>query len=59
MMEIKALINHKNPKTWKIWRQGVSNELGRLMNGVNGNKGTNTMQPIYKHKMPNNKKAYF
>ena len=27
MMEIKTLINHKNPNTRKIWRRGVSNEL--------------------------------
>ena len=59
MMEIKALINHKNPATRKMWRKGVSNEHDRLMNGVNGSIGTNTMQPIYKHKMPSNKKAYF
>ena len=51
MMEIKVVI--------KIWRWVVSNELGRLMNGVNGSKGTNTMQPIHKHKMSNNNKACF
>ena len=59
MMEIKALINHKNPETRKIWRRGVSNELGRLMNGINGSAGTNTMHPILKHKMPKDKRACF
>ena len=38
MMEIKALINHKNPETRKIWRIGVSNELGRFINGINGSE---------------------
>ena len=55
-MEIKALINHKNPDTRRIWRQGVSNKLGRLMNGINGSTGTNMMWSIYKHKMPKDKK---
>ena len=59
MMEIKALINHKNPATRKIWRRGVSNELRRLMKGGGGIKGTNTMHPILKSKMPKDKKACF
>ena len=59
MMEIKALINHKNPATQKIWRRGVSNELRRLMKGGGGVKGTNTMHPILKRKMPKDKKACF
>ena len=59
MMEIKALINHKNPATRKIWRQGVSNELRRLMKGGEGIKGTNTMHPILKSKIPKHKKACF
>ena len=37
-MEIKVLINHKNPATRKIWTQGVSTKLGRLMKGVIGSK---------------------
>ena len=59
MMEIKALINHKNPATQKIWRRGVSNELRRLMKGGGGIKGTNTMHQILKSKMPKDKKACF
>ena len=58
MMEIKALINHKNPSTRKIWRQGVSNELCRLMKGGGGIQGTNTMHPILKKKMSKDKKHY-
>ena len=59
MMEIKVLINHKNPATRKIWRRGVSNELCRLMKGGKGSKGTNIMHPILKRKMPKDKKACF
>ena len=59
MMEIKALKNQKNPSTRKIWRRGVSNELQRLMKGGDGIKGTNTMHPILKSKMPKDKKACF
>ena len=56
MMEIKTLINHKNPATQKIWRRGVSNELRGLMKGGQGIKGTNAMNPILKSKMPKDKK---
>ena len=59
MMEIEALINHKNPATRKIWRRGVSNELHRLMKRSNGIKGTNTMHPILKSKILKDKRAYF
>lgn len=53
MIENKALINHKNPATKKIWRRSVSYELGRLMNCIKGRvKGKNTMRPIYKRNMP-------
>ena len=59
MMEIKALINHKNLSTQQIWRQGVSNELRRLMKGGDGIKGTDTMHPILKCNMRKDKKACF
>ena len=58
-MEIKALINHKNPATRKIWRRGVSNKLRKLMRGGGGIQGTNIMHPILKKKCKNNKKACF
>ena len=59
MMEIKALINHQHPATRKIWRRGVSNELRSLMKGGECIKGTNTMHPILKRKMPKDKKTCF
>ena len=59
MMGIKALVNHKNPSTQRIWRRGVSNELQRLMKGGDGIKGTNTMHPILKSKMQKDKRACF
>ena len=59
MMEIKALINHINPITRKIWRRVVSNKLGRLMKGINESKGTNTMKPILKSQIPTDKRACF
>ena len=59
MMEIKALINHKNPTTRKILRQGVSNELRGLLKGGDCIKGTDTIHPILKRKMPKDKRACF
>ena len=55
----KALINHKIPVARKILRQGVSNELCKLMKGGNGIKGTNTIHLILMSKIPKNKRACF
>ena len=43
-----------------IWRRALSNELGRLSNGVDGRiVGTNTIAFIHKHEVPPNKKVTY
>lgn len=51
-MNIDKLLQ-KDPKTWK---PSVSNELGRLADGIRNIKGTNTIRFIPKHMVPQNAK---
>ena len=46
--------------TASIWRQALSNELGRLSNGLPGRvQGTNTISFIHKSAVPSNKKVTY
>ena len=49
---LDALLNGINSK---IWKQSLSNELGRAAQGNNKVKGNDTLYFIYKHEVPVNK----
>ena len=53
---IDNLLKGENKKTWQ---QGLSNALGRLANGYEKIKGTNTIAFIHKQDIPNNKKVTY
>ena len=54
---VDTLIN--GPKA-TIWRWALSNELGRLADGINGCiNGTNTIAFIHKHEVPTGKKVTY
>ena len=36
MMEVKQLLNHKNPNIRKLWRTMQATKFGRLMNRIRG-----------------------
>ena len=45
--------------TKNTWLKSLDNELGRLSDGFNHIKGTNTIAFIYKHQVPENKKVTY
>ena len=51
-LTIDSLINGNNQK---VWKQSLSNELGRLSDGFNSIKGTNTIDFIRKESIPKHK----
>ena len=53
---IDTLLQGENKNTWQ---QELNNELGRLSNGFEKIKGTNTITFIHKRDIPNNKKATY
>jgi hypothetical protein len=62
MLEFRHLLNHKNPKTRKLWGRAGANEYGRLMQGIGKTRkpedritGMNSMHFIPKHQVPKGK----
>ena len=55
-LSIDTLLQGENKSTWQ---QGLNNELGRLANGYEKIKGTNTIAFIHKQDIPNNKKVTY
>ena len=48
----------KGPKKVK-WIMGMSNEIGRLFQGIGDIQGTNTCFSIYRHKDPKDAKVIY
>ena len=55
MMEMRDLVQHRDPEIRKQWIKAVSHEYGRLMKGIgkklegkNRVEGHDTIRPIYK-----------
>ena len=56
-LNLDALLNGPNGD---IWRKSISNELGRLSDGIPGRvRGTKAVKWIYKNQVPKNKKVTY
>ena len=50
MLEFRDLV--KDPETQQVWTTSLANEFGRLAQGIRKIKGSNCVNFIHKHQVP-------